>query len=215
MTLRMLFVAAAVVVAFGVTPAPAQVVSCTWTDNPIVSGETPIKAAHINEIRACIDQILNGGGTQPEPPEGGHFVVSNLRQYAQFAGAPWLYFYVTARSAIQEMTLDVRFEHPAGTFSRCTPYLYNLVVDQLVEVSVIPESCGPSIAWVTVRIAPPEGFTCEGCGAYSAADIPSINTMSQISEVLGRSTSPRRSPSSPLPTPHERRSTSQSAPADR
>ena len=41
--------------------ADAQV-TCNWTDNPIVAGQTPIKAEHINELRACIEGILGGGG---------------------------------------------------------------------------------------------------------------------------------------------------------
>ena len=30
-----------------------------WTDNPIVSGQTPIRAEHINELRACLDLVLD------------------------------------------------------------------------------------------------------------------------------------------------------------
>ena len=51
-------------------PTDAQV-TCTWTDNPIVAGETPIRAEHINEIRACIDRILGGGTVPPPPPPPG------------------------------------------------------------------------------------------------------------------------------------------------
>ena len=57
-------VAACAAIIAGVVPAGAQV-TCSWTDNPIVAGETPIKAAHINEIRACIDRILAGGTIPP------------------------------------------------------------------------------------------------------------------------------------------------------
>ncbi len=39
------------------TGANAQTVPCTWTDDPIVAGETPIKAEHINEIRRCLEAI--------------------------------------------------------------------------------------------------------------------------------------------------------------
>ena len=56
-------------------PIDAQQITCNWTDNPIVAGQTPIRAEHINEIRACIDRILAGGGTvtppPPPPPTGG------------------------------------------------------------------------------------------------------------------------------------------------
>ena len=57
-------VAACAAIVAGVVPAEAQV-TCLWTDNPLVAGETPIKAAHINEIRACIDRILAGGTLPP------------------------------------------------------------------------------------------------------------------------------------------------------
>ena len=57
-------VAACAAIVAGVVPAEAQV-TCSWTDNPIVAGETPIKAAHINDIRACIDRILAGGTVPP------------------------------------------------------------------------------------------------------------------------------------------------------
>ena len=56
----------AIVAAFGLwaLPVHAQPPTCSWTDNPIVSGQTPIKAEHINEIRACLDAILaNWPGT--------------------------------------------------------------------------------------------------------------------------------------------------------
>ena len=39
--------------------------TCDWTDHPIVPGATPLRAAHIMEIRACLSAILervNGGG---------------------------------------------------------------------------------------------------------------------------------------------------------
>ena len=49
-------------VLLGASQADAQV-TCNWTDNPIVAGQTPIKAEHINELRACIDGILGSGGT--------------------------------------------------------------------------------------------------------------------------------------------------------
>lgn len=57
-------VACAAAIVAVVVPAEAQV-TCTWTDNPLVAGETPIKAVHINEIRACIDRILAGGTLPP------------------------------------------------------------------------------------------------------------------------------------------------------
>lgn len=63
------YFAVAVVVLVWAAPADAQV-TCTWTDNPIIAGQTAIKAEHINEIRECIDRILAAGGTIPDPGRG-------------------------------------------------------------------------------------------------------------------------------------------------
>ena len=49
-------------------PALRRPVSCLWTDNPIVAGQTPIKAAHLNEIRACLDAILTNWPDVVPPP---------------------------------------------------------------------------------------------------------------------------------------------------
>ena len=64
--MRTLFavIAACTAIVAVVVPAEAQV-TCSWTDNPLVAGETPIKAVHINEIRACIDRILASGTLPP------------------------------------------------------------------------------------------------------------------------------------------------------
>ncbi len=57
MQTRIAVVVFAVVVA--TVPAAAQApFTCSWTDNPIVAGQTPIKAEHLNEIRACLDSII-------------------------------------------------------------------------------------------------------------------------------------------------------------
>ena len=57
-------VAISVVFGLWAPPVHAQPPTCAWTDNPIVSGQTPIKAQHINELRACLDAILaNWPGT--------------------------------------------------------------------------------------------------------------------------------------------------------
>ena len=62
-----LFACICVGVLFVVSTAQAQP-TCTWTDNPIVAGQTPIKAQHINEIRACLDAVIANWPDSPEPP---------------------------------------------------------------------------------------------------------------------------------------------------
>ena len=39
-----------------------------WTDHPIVTGVTPLRAEHINEIRACIDFLLQRDPLPVQPP---------------------------------------------------------------------------------------------------------------------------------------------------
>ena len=52
-------------------PAAAQV-ECRFTDNPIVAGQTPIRARHINELRNCLDLVLDALNQQVPPrPSGG------------------------------------------------------------------------------------------------------------------------------------------------
>ena len=180
--MRTWFAVAAVCTAIvaGVGPAEAQVI-CTWTDNPLVAGETPIRAAHINEIRACIDRILAGGETlpPPPPPPGAAFTVSNVRQYnASISEAYWLYFDVTAHRAIPRLEIGIRFDHAAGTFTSCTEYLFNLEAGEIEEVLSIPDVCGADIPWVRVRISAPAGYTCTGCGTYGSANLPFDTEMS-------------------------------------
>lgn len=50
-----------------------------WTDNPIVSGSTPLRAEHINELRACLDRIIQHLSVTPVDPVGGITVSEVLR----------------------------------------------------------------------------------------------------------------------------------------
>ena len=56
--------AATLAVLLAAGPAEGQV-TCTFTDDPIVAGETPIRAEHINEIRDCLKRLLTGGTSAP------------------------------------------------------------------------------------------------------------------------------------------------------
>ena len=38
-----------------------------WTDNPIIAGSTPIKAAHINQLRSTIDRARGIAGLAAFP----------------------------------------------------------------------------------------------------------------------------------------------------
>lgn len=55
-------VTAAVTDKYGISTSASvtiQRIVPTWTDNPIVAGETVVKAAHINELRAALDTICD------------------------------------------------------------------------------------------------------------------------------------------------------------
>ena len=41
-----------------------------WTDTPIIAGSTPLKAQHINELRACLERIIQHLGVTPVDPVG-------------------------------------------------------------------------------------------------------------------------------------------------
>lgn len=56
--------AATLAVLLAAGPAEGQV-TCTFTDDPIVAGETPIRAEHINEIHDCLKRLLTGGTVVP------------------------------------------------------------------------------------------------------------------------------------------------------
>ena len=92
----LLVVAAVAVVAAAVSP-DAQV-SCTWTDNPIVSGQTPIKAAHINEIRTCIDRILGDSPPPPPPPPPGQNVSGTWEGTEDALFLPYTWRFVIAET---------------------------------------------------------------------------------------------------------------------
>ena len=53
---------------FAATPVAAQQLSCAWTDDPIVAGRTPIRAQHINELRDCLNRVLDTLNRSPLPP---------------------------------------------------------------------------------------------------------------------------------------------------
>lgn len=53
--------------------AAVTVLSPAWTDDPIVAGETPVKAAHIMELRECLDNICDYYGI-PRTDWGGDVV---------------------------------------------------------------------------------------------------------------------------------------------
>lgn len=53
--------------------AAVTVLAPAWTDDPIVAGETPVKAAHIMELRECLDNICDYYGI-PRTDWGGDVV---------------------------------------------------------------------------------------------------------------------------------------------
>ena len=62
-----------------------------WTDNPIVSGSTPLRAQHINELRACLERIIQHLGVTPVDPVGGITVTDILHEPGRFGGITYIY----------------------------------------------------------------------------------------------------------------------------
>ena len=80
----------AVCVMFFLVPfsaAAQENVSCgSWTDDPIVSGSTPLRAEHINEIRGCLDRIIQILNITPPPPPPDETVT--LTQAVVYSSCP-------------------------------------------------------------------------------------------------------------------------------
>ena len=51
-----------------------------WTDTPVVAGSTPLKAQHINELRACLERIIQHLGVTPVDPVGAITVTDMLHE---------------------------------------------------------------------------------------------------------------------------------------
>ena len=51
-----------------------------WTDTPIVAGSTPLKAQHINELRACLERIIQHLGVTPVDPLGDITVAGVVKE---------------------------------------------------------------------------------------------------------------------------------------
>ena len=62
-----------------------------WTDDPVVSGSTPLRAQHINELRACLEQIIRHLGVTPVDPVGGITVTDILHEPYRFGGGTYIY----------------------------------------------------------------------------------------------------------------------------
>ena len=68
-TLSWLLIASCAAEAAQEASIPRAVDDCpAWTDHPIVTGVTPLRAEHINEIRACIDFLLQRDPLPVQPP---------------------------------------------------------------------------------------------------------------------------------------------------
>ena len=165
------------VVAAGSGPAYAQAPICSWTDNPIVAGRTPIKAQHLNEIRGCLDAILANWpdtvGPPPPPPGGADVSIHNVRRHQALDDvAHWIRFAVRAHVAMPRVEFGVRVFHQGGFFSDCTESFFDLDAGEQQDGLVIPSICGSDVQWTHFAIQAPEGRSCAGCQQYSFGDVP-------------------------------------------
>jgi hypothetical protein len=141
-----------------------------WTDHPIISGATPIRAIHVGEIRQCIDRILD---REPPPVPGqGDFRIQDVRRYQALDDvAHWIEFDVLSRTTIERLELNVRV-YAGGVFVECTICtLRDLDPGELQEETVIPSVHGLKVQWTHVDILPPDDYSCEGCGRYLFSDV--------------------------------------------
>lgn len=74
-----------------------------WTDNPIVSGSTPLRAEHINEIRACLERIIQHLGVMPVDPVGSITVTDFVKEGC------WIDEVCIYATFVNNTTDDVRF----------------------------------------------------------------------------------------------------------
>ena len=74
-----------------------------WTDNPIVSGSTPLKAQHINELRVCLERIIQHLGVMPVDPVGDISVTEVIKEGC-WIGEVCIYATLTNNST-QEVTV--------------------------------------------------------------------------------------------------------------
>ena len=142
-----------------------------WTDHPIISGATPMRAVHIGEIRQCIDRILE---REPPPVAGqGDFRIQDVRRYqASDDVAHWIDFDVLSRTTIERLELDVRI-YAGGMFVECTICtLRDFDPGELQVETLIPSIFGLRVQWTHVDILAPDDYSCEGCGRYFFVDVP-------------------------------------------
>ena len=83
--LRAVVVAALFVLVPLSADAQAELTCRAWTDNPIVSGATPLRAQHINEIRACLERIIEHLSVTPADPRGDITVSEVLRSSGSYS----------------------------------------------------------------------------------------------------------------------------------
>ena len=153
--------------------------TCTWTDNPIVAGQTPIKAQHLNEIRTCLDAVLANWPVGPPPPPpppppgSADFTLLNVRRYVSSIDiSHWIEFDVQAHVTIDRMTIPIRIYYD-GFFADCTGSVYDMEPGEREDETVIPSVCANSdVQWQAVEFMTPEERTCSGCRRYTFAELP-------------------------------------------
>ena len=99
--------------------APSAAAQQSWTDDPVVAGETPIKAVHVEEIRRRVDELLQARGLPPavytsRPSQGGTVQAQHLAEtiaalaavYGEDGAEPPAYGLVAAGEPVRAITVN-------------------------------------------------------------------------------------------------------------
>jgi hypothetical protein len=167
----------------------AQTCPANWTDHPAVAGETPIRAAHINEIRECLTLIMHRLGLVPPPPPSTdiHYKVTSVSKLATDQGHHGVRFdwQIESLSDSVWIALDITFrwgELPTSIFSppyqeHCFVNWRTPAVGQSRMMEVDPVVCqidnhDKVVNWHTVIIEARGPENCQGCGEFKRDELP-------------------------------------------
>lgn len=180
----------AVAVSLWAPPVRAQPPTCSWTDNPIVSGQTPIKAVHINELRACLDAILawlnttapaDSPDSEPEngSPRPPWFDESYWQQlvFESLENSSWRHNWKRRPTPGQVASMNFHIETGAGNIPQNWADRYSELLPSLIQRFTGISWQGRIVkgtgtvelqGWVSIQAAPPG--SCASGGYWTDAE---------------------------------------------
>lgn len=137
-------------------PCPAQ-----WAGHPIVAGETPIKAAHVNELRACLRWMVDNWPGDDGTPIG--MSVSDVRRRDDLPEPKVSFFW--RRHVDLLLRMDVAFLRDGEYVAGCDVTWIDAIAD-LYAVRVNTHCGYPDGDWDAVSFGSIDADVCRGCGTY-------------------------------------------------